>query len=306
MSIVHKTNDAGFDEGLGCVLSDLTPDSYGDVVGNPADPMLGWDVKDFARNPIALWSHDSRSPIGTWRDVNVANGALRGRLVLAPHGSTKLVDELRALLAANVVRGVSVGFKPVESKPRTNGGTHYLRQTLVEASLCAVPANPSALLTAKALGISKDTIQKIFKPTETSSNAQRIRDFRRTIRKLKDRIAREANAKSRASMVRALKHLEDAEREMCASLDPRMRDADRRQQVRSAEDREIDRLIADYEASWTGQQERRTAETIEAWTRHALKHRDPPKPTYDADSAPYGTWRGQKLPGPLWRGKPVR
>jgi HK97 family phage prohead protease len=118
--------------------------------------MLGWDIADFKKNPIALWSHSSRDPIGTWTNVVVKDRALRGTLHLAPPGSTKLVDELRALLAANVVKGISVGFRPVESKPLGNSGTHYLKQKLVEASLCAVPANPAALLTAKALGISKD------------------------------------------------------------------------------------------------------------------------------------------------------
>src|SRR6267154_1510785 len=191
-AIVHKTNSSEFDAGLNCILSDMTVDSYGDVIGDAAHPNLGWDTRDFLRNPIALWSHDSRSPIGTWRDVHVKDRALRGQLHLAPPGSTKLVDELRALLAANVVKGISVGFKPIEYGPR-KGGTHYLKQTLVEASLCAVPANPSALLTAKALGISGETIQKIFKPSETSSNAQRLRDCRRAIRKVKERLAGETN-----------------------------------------------------------------------------------------------------------------
>jgi hypothetical protein len=120
-----------------------------------------------------------------------------------------------------VVKGISVGFRPVESKPLGNSGTHYLKQKLVEASLCAVPANPAALLTAKALGISKDTIQKIFNQSETSSTAQRLRDFRRTIRKLKDRIARETDPKRRATAKRTLANLEKAEREMSASLSPR-------------------------------------------------------------------------------------
>jgi HK97 family phage prohead protease len=313
MSIIHKTNDAGFDAGLGCILSDTTVDAYGDVVGNPADPNLGWDTKDFMRNPIALWSHDSRSPIGTWRDVGVTNGALRGRLHLAPSGSTKLVDELKALLAAGVLKGISVGFSPIEYGPR-KGGIHYLKQKLVEASLVSVPANPSALLTAKALGISKETSQKIFKSTETSSNAQRLRDYPRSIRNLKDRIARETNPKSRASMMRSLGHLEKAEREMSASLQSGMSDADRRrasQQLRAraeaAQDREIDRLIAEYENSWAGQMQRQRDETIENWTRAQQRMgipQDPPP--FVPSEGGYGTWRGVKLPGPKWRGKPIR
>ena len=219
MSIVHKTNASEFDEGLNCVLSDLTEDRYGDIVGDGSHPMLGWDVADFKRNPIALFNHQSNFPIGTWKDLHVKDGALRGRLHMAPKGSSDRIDELKALLAARVLKGISVGFVPTEYKPRDNGGSHFLRQQLVEASLVSVPANPSALLTAKALGVSKHTIDMVFKQGE--SIAQRIRGYRRSIRKLKDRIARETNPKTRASMMRALGHLEKGEREMCASLDPR-------------------------------------------------------------------------------------
>lgn len=184
MPLIHKTHDADFDEGLNGVLSDLTEDRYGDVVGDPVHPMLGWDTKDFLRNPIALFNHKSDFPIGRWRDLHVKDGKLLGRLDMAPKGSSPRIDELSALLAAGVLKGISVGFVPSEYKPRDNGGRHYLRQTLVEASLVSVPANPSALLTAKALGISKQTIDMIFKQSETSSVAQRIRDLRRVIRKL--------------------------------------------------------------------------------------------------------------------------
>jgi HK97 family phage prohead protease len=339
MKIVHKTNVSNFDAGLGCVLSDMSVDAYHDVVGDPSDSNLGWNLDDFKKNPIALWSHDSRSPIGVWRDVSVVNRALRGVLHLAPPGSTRLVDELRALLAANVVKGISVGFSPIEYKPRGDGGgTHYLKQKLVEASLVSVPANPAALLTAKALGISKETIQKIFKQSETSSNAQRLRDYRRSIRKLKERIARETNAKTRASMMRALKHLENAEREMSASLSPRTKlkqddeqdyfmdecisnledqgidDAEdvcqilweeraNKQQSRAralAAIRRVDeRLAREYAASPAGQAKRLEAETLANFERLARRHpQDPPKPTEGGPT----TWRGADLT-PRWRGQ---
>src|SRR5882762_3664237 len=145
MSIVHKTNASEFDEGLNCILSDLTEDRYGDIVGDGSHPMLGWDVTDFSKNPIALFNHQSSFPIGTWKNLHVEGKALRGRLHMAPTGSSPRIDELNALLAAGVLRGISVGFVPKEHKPRDNGGRHYLRQTLVEASLVSVPANPSAL-----------------------------------------------------------------------------------------------------------------------------------------------------------------
>jgi HK97 family phage prohead protease len=254
MPTVHKTNDAAeFDQGLNCILSDLTEDRYGDVVGDGTHPMLGWDLAEFNRNPIALFNHQSSFPIGTWKNLRVENSALVGRLHMAPTGSSPRIDELKALLAAGVLKGISVGFIPVEHKQRDTGGYHYLRQKLVEASLVSVPANPSALTMAKALGISKQTITMVFEPSEEQLLAQALK------------------ARDRAM----------------------------------AEVKRIDDQIAS-QYSWTEQQRRQTEQTIASWTRHALKHRDPPKPTHDPVNAPYGTWRGVKLPGPTWRGKPVR
>jgi HK97 family phage prohead protease len=310
VQVIHKTHSSGFDEGLNCVLSDLTPDAYSDIVGDRADPMLGWDVADFKRNPIALWSHDSRSPIGTWKDVHVEDSALRGRLHLAPPGSTKLVDELRALLAANVVKGISVGFKPVESKPRSNGGVHYLRQTLLEASLVSVPANPSALLTAKALGISEATQRLIFKQTDFTI-AQRIRKARRAIRKAKLLQERADNPRARAAMARVIAHFEQEKRELCASMSPRPSAEDRRRvhamEVRAramAQIREGDeRRAREYAASPAGQQQQHLADVAAAFEAQAMKHLDPPKKTFEGQSQ---IWRGQKVDlRPTWGGKKI-
>jgi hypothetical protein len=41
MPLIHKTNVSEFDAGLGCVLSDMSVDAYGDVVGDPKDPDAG-------------------------------------------------------------------------------------------------------------------------------------------------------------------------------------------------------------------------------------------------------------------------
>jgi HK97 family phage prohead protease len=300
--LVHKTTTSDFDTGLNCVLSDLTEDSFRDVVGDSTHPMLGWDIADFRRNPIALWAHDSRSPIGTWRDVGVNDGALRGRLHLAPSGSTKLVDELRALLAANVVRGISVGFRPIESKPRSNGGTHYLKQTLVEASLVAVPANPSALLTAKALGISEATQRLIFKQTDLTTG-QRIREARRVIQKAKLRLAKATNPKTRAALLRAIAHLEKIGSEQTAGSLTSEREQMERRVEESRMALEVAKIVREEMKSASWQSKRHTQEIIEAFTRTAQRlPQDQPKPTFERSTS---TWRGVKLPGLTWRGKKI-
>ena len=141
------------------ILSDATPDRHGDVI----DPG-GWDLSNFARNPICLFNHNANMPIGTWAGLRVEKGALRGYLTLAPEGTSSRIDEVRKLVAASVLRSVSVGFKPIASEPRGQGlpGIRFTKQELIETSLVSIPSNPAALAVARSLEISDDTIGFVF------------------------------------------------------------------------------------------------------------------------------------------------
>ena len=161
--IKHKTHQ-GQVGGLEFVLSDDTPDRLDDIV--QAD---GWDLKNFKRNPIALFNHNSDFPIGKWRSLRVEKNELRGHLELAPEGTSPRIDEIRRLIDAGILKAVSVGFKPLEHKRRADDedgykgfGVRFLRSELVETSLVAVPANPNALAVAKSLNISPQTIDLVF------------------------------------------------------------------------------------------------------------------------------------------------
>src|SRR5947208_2048785 len=147
-SVVRKTIISETDSGFNAVMSEPVPDHYDDIVGNPEDRATGgWLLKNYQRNNIALFNHDKDAPIGTFENVRWENGALRGRLKMAPEGTSQRIDELIKLIQAGILRGISVGFRPLESVKRKDGlGTHYLKQELVECSLVATPALPSALL----------------------------------------------------------------------------------------------------------------------------------------------------------------
>ena len=175
--LIHKTTESKTGGG-DFILSDATPDHYDDVI----EPD-GWDLNNFNKNPIALFNHNSDFPIGRWTNLRVERGALRGRLVMAPEGTSARIDEIRKLIDAGILRAVSVGFRSIESQPRKSGGRNYTKQTLVECSLVCVPANPSALLQAKAMGVSNETIKMIFRQqNRNASLAERIRDARASVR----------------------------------------------------------------------------------------------------------------------------
>jgi HK97 family phage prohead protease len=146
------------------IMSDAKADRMGDVI--EAD---GWQLQNFKAHPIALFNHDPNQVIGTWTDVKVQDKQLRGRLEFAEQGTSALVDTVRALHSQGILRAVSVGFRPIESKPldadadKYFGPFRFLKSELLECSLVAVPANPRALNAVKSLGITGDMLAEVFR-----------------------------------------------------------------------------------------------------------------------------------------------
>jgi HK97 family phage prohead protease len=176
--VMHKVHaDHGVGDPLSFILSDATPDRYGDVIA-----VEGWQLANFKRNPIALFSHDPKFIVGKWKNLRVESASLRGDLELAQEGTSERIDEIRRLVSAGILKAVSVGFKPIEheaiDKEDPWGGVRYTKSELVETSLVAVPANPNALAVAKSFGISPDTLRLVFAKHGTEDETTRRRDIR--------------------------------------------------------------------------------------------------------------------------------
>jgi HK97 family phage prohead protease len=156
--IRHKTHAEDVN-GMEFVLSDETPDRMDDIILSD-----GWELENFKKNPIALFGHHNDFPIGKWQHVRVEDKQLRAHLQLAPKGTSDRIDEIGKLIEAGILKAVSVGFVPLESKDRheTKWGSVFTKCELVETSLVAVPANPNALAVAKSLKISPTTLHMVF------------------------------------------------------------------------------------------------------------------------------------------------
>jgi HK97 family phage major capsid protein/HK97 family phage prohead protease len=123
------------------IMASDAVDRAGDVID-----MAGVDLAQFKRNPVALWNHDSASPIGTWQNVKAVGGQLVGDLVLAKQGTAAYIDRLRQLIEQRILRAVSVGFLPREyAQIAETGGLRFTETELLECSLVSVPMNPNAL-----------------------------------------------------------------------------------------------------------------------------------------------------------------
>lgn len=150
-AIIYRAATLSNPDTLEYVLSDESVDRYGDII--MAD---GWDLRSFRKNPIALFNHNSGSIVGTWDNVRVENKRLVGRLRLAAQGTSRLVDEVRSLVAQGILKAVSVGFRAIKAEPLDKddpdwGPQKYVKSELVECSVVAVPANANALQLSKAL-----------------------------------------------------------------------------------------------------------------------------------------------------------
>lgn len=93
-----------------------------------------------------LWSHDPSQVIGSWSSVQVRGDSLtvKGKLNLA----VAKAQEVRSLLQAKDVSGLSIGFSTVKDERRANGVRRITEARLHEISVVAFPAVPGSGVTS--------------------------------------------------------------------------------------------------------------------------------------------------------------
>jgi len=141
---------------------------------------LGSDLTRFTKNPVMLWGHRwDKLPIGMWEKVTPTAIAVDGNGLLAsrPDDWRKdapwFPDEVGALAAQKVLKGISVGFLPTDLGPPTDeekavvpvlkGADRVIRKwTLLEASLVSLPCCEDALITAISKGMISDELLPEF------------------------------------------------------------------------------------------------------------------------------------------------
>jgi HK97 family phage prohead protease len=121
--------------------------------------VTGWDLRNYARNPVVLWGHDStRLPIGRAFDLGLEGGALKASVEFIPYYTPEggsFAEAVLRLARAGFLAATSVGFRPVKwdytQDPERGAddwfpGIDFEEQELVEFSIVTVPANPEALI----------------------------------------------------------------------------------------------------------------------------------------------------------------
>lgn len=89
---------------------------------------------------VLLWQHDTTAPIGRMTHLTEESDGAYGTFRLA---DTDRAREARSLISDGIVRGLSVGFAPGQTRTSKGVRTH-LKAMLKETSLVTFPAYPSA------------------------------------------------------------------------------------------------------------------------------------------------------------------
>jgi len=155
------------------VASDESVDRAGDIVR-----VDGWRLAEYRRNPIVLFAHDSKQPVGIAEKVWKSDSRLMARIKLAAAGTSAFVDSVRSLVAQKILRAVSVGFRPTkEPKLREESGRvvgfEFVGQDLMEISLVAVGANTNALAVAKSMNLDAELTRRLFATSVPGSELRR-------------------------------------------------------------------------------------------------------------------------------------
>lgn len=130
----------------------------------------GWDVNDWLKNPQVLWAHDyygtavpspdgiGLTTLGLGEDLTFTDGRMESVVAFQPRELNPLAHTIASLVlhARRFIRAASVGFKPLKwafNEERERFGVDFLKQLLLEWSICPLGSHPEALSEAKSCGI---------------------------------------------------------------------------------------------------------------------------------------------------------
>lgn len=121
----------------------------------------GWKTEDYLRNPVFLYAHDQTGlPVGRTVKLESTDEGLAFEVEFVDRETYPFADTVYRLYRTGYLRGVSVGFRVLETRPPTSeekarGAEWASRsQELLELSAVPVGADPNALaVAARGLGL---------------------------------------------------------------------------------------------------------------------------------------------------------
>lgn len=158
------------------VIEGIASTPEGDRMGDTIDPK---GISYVLPLPL-LFQHNSSQPIGNVIAAKVSKAGMTIKAQIAPAGVAEFIDQAWALIKAGLIRGLSIGFRPLErSDNNETGGYNFLKTELLEISAVTVPANASAtILTVKSIdsqalaALGKERTSVSLDPTSTPARVR--------------------------------------------------------------------------------------------------------------------------------------
>lgn len=155
------------------------PDRVGDIV----EPL---GVK--FTNPLPLlWQHQHDKPVGSVKfDRPTKSGisfTAKVALIEEPGPLKDLVDMAWQAVKAQLVRGVSIGFRALEYSYMESGGIRFTESEVYELSLVTIPANAAATIQSiKALDVRRNPSGPVRLVTHATGQPELLNGAVRLIR----------------------------------------------------------------------------------------------------------------------------
>ena len=112
--------------------------------GNDFIDPKAWDLKNFEKNPVILFNHNSDMVIGKAPKMEPTE---QGLMIQARISSSKAPDitKIRDLIKEGMLTAFSVGFDPKEEQKDNNGVNQITKAELFEVSVVGVPMNQDSI-----------------------------------------------------------------------------------------------------------------------------------------------------------------
>lgn len=177
------------------IITTEAVDRHGDTVS--AD---GWQVDNFMKNPVVLFAHDYDSPpvAKCIAITKMQGGKIAADVEWPEKGLYPFADTIRGMVKTGFLNATSVGFIALayehpssEDSNRSEWDYDFTSQELLEFSVVPVPANPEALVVARALVAQSDA------PKEEAMNKEisdRFEGIEASLKKITDKFEADAKA----------------------------------------------------------------------------------------------------------------
>ena len=147
------------------IATTATEDRYSEIVL----PSGG----QFTLPVVLLAFHNARTPVGKVTKASVTDAAIQVEAEFVPSGIDAETDRVYGLARAGALRGLSIGFRPLESEMDSEGRLVHTKWELLEVSLVAIPANPDCeIVNIKETSVTKKSETPEVETPETPEERQ--------------------------------------------------------------------------------------------------------------------------------------